>query len=406
MRAIFRNRDARTFLFGWTLSQFGDWAMFFVLAIWAKDLTHSNSAAGLIFFALALPGLFSPFAGLVVDRLPRKRVMMWTYSVEAIVLLSLLFVHDRGDIWILYAVTAFYGTAGNFAASARNAFMTVIVPREQLGDANGIFQTTREGLRLIAPLTGAALYAAVGGGAVAVLDSASFIAVVVALLFIRVAEPKFERQEQHFVAELLAGARHMFGTPALRQIIGTSAVAFLVVGFSETTIFAVLQYGLHRPASFFGVLGSAQGAGAIAGGVFAGALLRRIGDVKLVGLGMAFFAFGDLTFVSSSLPLIVVGVAAAGAGVAWFIVGLITALQLRTPARLQGRVSSAADVFVNTPQTVSIALGAALIAIVDYRVLVVVEAIVIALCGAYLATRRPAVERVEPVAELAPEGAD
>jgi MFS family permease len=404
MRALLRNREARIFLFGWTLSQFGDWAMFFVLAIWAKDLTHSNSAAGLIFFALALPGLFSPFAGLVVDRLPRKRVMMWTYAIEAVVLLSLLFVHDRGDIWILYAVTAFYGTAGNFAASARNAFMTIIVPREQLGDANGIFQTTREGLRLIAPLTGAALYAAVGGGAVSLLDSASFVAVVVALLFIRVAEPKFERQEQHFVTELLAGARHMFWTPALRQIIGTSALAFLVVGFSETTIFAVLQYGLHRPASFFGVLGSAQGAGAIAGGIFSGALLRRIGDVKLVGLGMAAFAFGDLTFVSSNLPLIVVGIAAAGAGVAWFVVGLITAVQLRTPARLQGRVSSAADVFVNTPQTISIALGAALITIVDYRILVVAEGFVIALCGAYLATRQAVAGPDLP--ELAPEGAD
>ena len=388
MRALLRIRDARVFLVGWTLSQFGDWAMFFVLAIWAKDLTGSNSAAGLIFFALALPGLFAPLAGLVVDRLSRRRVMLWTYCAEAVVLLSLLLVRDAGDVWMLYAVTVFYGVAGTFAGSARNAFMPVIIPRELLGDANGIFQTTREGLRLIAPLTGAAIYAAVGGGAVAVLDSATFLGVVTALLFIRVEEPRFEREETHFLAEVSAGGRHILRTPALRQIVLTCVLAFLVVGFSETTVFAALQYGLHRPASFFGVLGSAQGVGAIAGGAFAGSLLRRIGDVKLVGLGMIAFALGDLTFVSSSLPLIVVGIAVAGAGVAWFIVGGITAVQLRTPARLQGRVSSAADVSINTPQTLSIAAGAALIALVDYRVLVVAESAVLAACGVYLVFRR------------------
>lgn len=388
MRRVLAIRDARVFLFGWTLSQFGDWAMFYALAIWAKDLTHSNSAAGLVFFALALPGLFAPLAGLIVDRLPRRKVMIWTYTAEALALLSLLFVHDRGDIWIIYLVTAFYGAAGNFAGSARSAFMTIIIPRELLGDANGMFQTTREGLRLIAPLTGAAIYAAAGGHAVALLDSASFVAVVGTLLLIRTPEPRFEREEAHFLGEVAAGARHIARTTALRQLIIASSIAFLVVGFSETTIFAALQYGLHRSTSFFGVIGSAQGVGAIAGGVFAGKLIRRIGDVNLVGLGMICFALGDATFVSSSLPLVLVGVAVAGAGVAWFIVGAITAVQLRTPPRLQGRASSAADVAINVPQTISIAVGAALITLVDYRVLVVAASVLIGACGVYLATRR------------------
>jgi len=74
----------------------------------------------------------------------------------------------------------------------------------------------------------------------------------------------------------------------------------------------------------------------------------------------------------------------------------MTAVQVRTPLRLQGRVSSAADVLISTPQTFSIALGAALIAIVDYRVLVVTEALVVALCAAYLVTRRAVVPAESP----------
>ena len=67
MRQMLRIRDVRVFLVGWTISQFGDWAMIIVLAVWAKALTDSNAAAGLVFFAFAAPSLFSPLAGVVVD---------------------------------------------------------------------------------------------------------------------------------------------------------------------------------------------------------------------------------------------------------------------------------------------------------------------------------------------------
>lgn len=399
MRQLLRIREARIFLFGWSVSVFGDWAIFIALGVWTKDLTDSNSAAGLVFFALALPSLFAPLAGLVVDRLSRRLVLIVTYSVEAVVVLSLLFVHDRGDVWIIYAVAAFYGAAGSLAAAARSAFLTVLLPRDLLADANGMFQTVREGLRLIAPLIGAAIYASAGGGAVAVLDALSFVAVVLALLLLRVDEPRFEREEHHFIEELLAGARHIAATLPLRQIVLATGFCLLFVGFSETVIFAVLDEGLNRSTSFFGVLSSLQGAGAIVGGVTAARMLRRVGDVKLVGFGMGLFALGEFSFVSSSLPLVLVGIAVAGAGIAWFIVGFATAIQLRTPARLQGRVAGAAETLVGTPQTISIAVGAALVTLVDYRVLTGLSCLVTAATGVYLLSRRaivPAQTAEEP----------
>jgi MFS family permease len=388
VRALLGIRDARVFLAGWTLSQFGDWAMIIVLAVWAKALTGSNAAAGLVFFALAAPSIFSPLAGVVVDRVRRRPLLIAVYSVEAVVVLGLLFVHDRSDVWILYAMAVFTGVAGTLAASARSALMTVTIPRELLGDGNAIFQSVREGLRLIAPLAGAGIYAAAGGGVVAIVDSVSFAGVVTALLLMRTPEPRFERVEHSFISEAMAGARHIVHTIPLRQIIFSTGAALFVVGFSGTIIFAVIDQGLHRPPSFLGVLSSLQGVGAIVGGLTAVRGLRRLGDVRLAGIGMAGFAVGDLTFMSSSLPLIAVGIMVAGFGVSWLIVGLMTAVQVRTPLRLQGRVSSAADVLISTPQTISIAIGAALIAVVDYRVLVVVEAVAVALCGVYLLTRR------------------
>lgn len=387
MRALLSIRDARIFLAGWTASQFGDWAMIIVLAVWAKSLTDSNASAGLVFFALAAPSIFAPLAGLVVDRVRRRPLLIAVYSIEAVVVLGLLFVHDRSDVWILYAMAVFTGTAGTLAASARSALMTVTIPRELLGEGNAIFQSVREGLRIVAPLAGAGIYAAAGGGVVAIVDSASFVFVVVALLMMRTPEPRFERVEHNFMSEALAGAKHIVHTLPLRQIVFSTGAALLVVGFSETIIFAVIDQGLHRPPSFLGVLSTLQGIGAIAGGLTAVRGLRALGDVRIAGLGMAGFALGELSFVSSNLALVAVGVAVAGFGVSWFIVGLMTAIQVRTPLRLQGRVSSAADVIISTPQTASIAVGAVLIAVVDYRFLVVAESVAVAFCAAYLLTR-------------------
>src|SRR6266540_1306215 len=387
MRQLLRIRDARVFLLGSAVSMLGDSAMFLVLGIWAKDLTGSNSAAGLVFFVLVLPSLASPLAGLVVDRMRKRPLLIATNCLISVALLLLLLVHDRSDLWLIYLVAGLYGASGVVLFSARSAFMTVMLPRELLGEANAMFSAVREGLRLLSPLVGAGLYAAFGGGVVAFADAVTFVAFAVALALLRTRESKPAREEQVFLTELVAGVRHVFATLPLRQIILATGACLLVVGFSETLIFAVVDSGLHRSPSFLGVLESLQGAGAILGGITAARALRRFGDVRLVGLGMALFAIGDGTFALPNLPLVCIGFAVAGFGIAWLIVGFFTAIQLRTPQRLQGRVASAADTMISTPQTVSIALGAGLVSIMDYRVLVALMAVVVAACAAYLLTR-------------------
>jgi MFS family permease len=387
MRRLLRIREARVFLLGSAVSMVGDSAMFLVLGIWAKDLTGSNSAAGLVFFVLVLPSLCSPLAGLVVDRVRKRPLLIATNSLMGVAMLLLLFVQDRNDLWLIYLVAGLYGSSGVVFFSARSAFMTVMLPRDLLGEANAIFSTVREGLRLLAPLVGAGAYAAFGGGVVAVVDASTFVVFAVALGLVKTPETKPTREDHVFLTELAAGVRHVFATLPLRQIILATGGCLLVVGFAETLIFAVVDSGLHRPPSFLGVLESLQGAGAILGGLTAASALRRFGDVRIVGIGMLLFAVGDGTFALPSLPLVSAGFLVAGFGVAWLIVGFMTAIQLRTPQRLQGRVASAADTLVSTPQTVSIALGAALATVVDYRVLVGVMAAVICLCAAYLLTR-------------------
>jgi len=388
MRTLLERRDVRLLLAGQTLSMFGDWAMIIVVGIWAKVLTGSNAQAGLVFFVFALAGLLAPIGGLVVDRLPKRRLMIATHLSLAAVICLLLFVHDRGDLWLLYVVTALYGLGGNFFAAARSAMLKAMLPDELLGEANGVLQSVREGLRLVAPLAGAGIYAAFGGPAVALVDAATFVLSAATLVALPFAEPATAAKEHHFLREISAGVRHIAVTRVLRDLTTGVGAALLVAGFSETIIFAITSDGLHRSPSFIGVLGTFQGIGSILGGVTAARLMRRIGELRQAAIGLLLFGVGDALWLVPSLGVVLPAMALAGVGIVWAVVALATAYQRRSPTDMQGRVAAAANMLFSVPQTISIAAGAALITLIDYRIEIVAMALVFAVASVYLLTRR------------------
>jgi len=235
-----------------------------------------------------------------------------------------------------------------------------------------VLQTTSQGLRLISPLAGAGLYTAIGGHGVTVVNSGLFAVAAVLLALVRVTESKPMARAARFRDDLLAGIRHVRSVPLLVQLTVTGGIACGVVGLLETVAFAVIDQGLHRPPSFYGVLEAVQGAGAVLGGITAARLLRRLGEARTVGVGLIAIGVGVAAMVPPSVGLVLFGMALLGAGVPWFVVGWSTGLQRHTPARLQGRVNAIATMTLSVPQTVSVGLGASLIAVVDYRVLLMV----------------------------------
>jgi MFS family permease len=388
VRALLARKDVRLLLAGQSLSMFGDWMMIIVLGIWMKTLTGSSSAAGLVFFVFALASLAAPLGGLVVDRLPKRRLMIVTHVALAGVMCLLLFVHGRGDVWLLYAVTALYGLGGDIFGAARSAMLKSMLPDELLADANGAYQSVREGLRLVAPLVGAGLYAAFGGGVVALVDAGTFLGSAATLVALRFREPPAAPKEQHFLRELSAGLTHIARTPVLLQLSVGVGAALLAIGFDETLIFAVNSQSLHRSPSFIGVLMSFQGAGAVLGGLTAAPFLKRVGDVRLAGIGIFVFGAADGFLLVPHIDAIAGAAAGAGVGLVWAVVAIATAYQRRSPAQLQGRVSAAANMLFSVPQTISIALGAALITLIDYRVEIVIMTVAVLLAATYLLTRR------------------
>jgi MFS family permease len=388
VRAILSRTDFRLLLAGQTLSMFGDWAMIIVLAVWMKVLTGSSSAAGLVFFVFALASLAAPLGGLVVDRLPKRRLMIATHIALAGVMCLLLLVHGRGDAWLIYTVIALYGLGGDVFAAARSAMMKAMLPDELLGDANSAYQSIREGLRIIAPLAGAGLFAVAGGSAVALVDAGTFLVSAATLVALRFDEPAPAPKEHQFLQELSAGVAHITRTRVLRELTIGLGAALLFVGFSETLIFAVNANSLHRPPSFIGVLSAFQGVGSIAGGVTASALLKRIGDLRLTGIGVLLFALGDGALLVPRLAVIAPAAAVGGVGIVWAVVSLATAYQRRSPEAVQGRVAAAASMLFSVPQTISIAVGAVLVTVIDYRIEIAIMTVATLAAAAYLLTRQ------------------
>lgn len=386
-RQVFGVRDARIYIIGQFFSSFGDAALWLAMGVWVKTLTGSNAAAGLVIFFYTAPTLLAPFAGDLADRLRRRPLLIATNMFAGLAVLLLLLVSGPGQVWLIDLVMALYGASYVVLAATQSALLTVMLPASLLADANAMLRTIQAALRLAGPLAGAGLFVLVGAHVITLIDAATFAIAVAALLCLRVAEPTRPPRHRPRREELTAGIRHLTGTPALRQLIVASACATAVVGFSETIVYAIAGLGLHRPPAFVGVLIAVQGAGAVVGGLTAAGLTRRLGESRQVGTALLITAGASLLELPPSLYSVIIGMILFGLSLPWILVGFTTLIQRRTPAEIQGRVYAAAETMVSTPQTISIAVGAALIGVIGYRAMLVAMTVGTAAAAVYLLTR-------------------
>lgn len=381
MRELLRRTDMRVYLVGQGLSLFGSMSLWLAAGIWVKTLTGSYGAAGMAFFCTTLGTLAGPLTGMLVDRLRRRPLLIITNLAAAALLLPLLAVRGAAQLWLIYLVLLGYGALHGLIASGQSALMVEMLPTRLLPHANGALRAVQESLRLISPLAGAGLFAWQGFSAVVLLDIAGFLAVAVSLLLIRHHAPAPLRVTERLRDAASAGLRHIAATRTLRGFTIATVVATAVLGFGESALFAVAEEGLDRATTFVGVLITAQGVGAVLTAPFSGVLVGRLGEIRLAAAGVALFAACCALLTTPYLLAVLAGAALAGVGLPWMFVGATTLLQRRTPDHLQGRVYSGFELAVTVPQTLSIAVGAALIGVLGYQALLLASAVVMGLAA-------------------------
>jgi hypothetical protein len=396
-RSLLRQRPFRVLLAGQTLTLLGDLALILVLGVWAKNLTGSVSAGGAAFFAMIAPTLASPLLGCVIDRYPRRRVLIVNDLVTAAGLLPLLLVRGPGSVWIIYAVAALYGVSQQVFFAARAALLQSMLRDDHLGPANAVLESLRMGLRVAGPVVGTGLFTALGGGAVALLDASTFLASAALLWSLRV--PDIDRRRTTSLAdELGGGIRHIRATPILRRLMLALCAAVAVLGLLQVVGLALVDRGLHRPATFLGVIFAVEGVGAILGGIASPALLRRAGETRFAAGGLLLAGLSLGIMAEPSMAAVLIGSALGGAGFSAFLIGYTTLLQRATARELQGRVFTAAEATAGIPYTSMLGLAVLGIGLVDYRVILAAGMLVLALAGAYLA-RGATVPAATPAAQ-------
>jgi Na+/melibiose symporter-like transporter len=338
-----------------------------VLALRVKVLTGSSGMAGAVILAVTAPALLAPALGWAVDRLPCKPFLVWVNLLSGAALLPLLAVHGAGQVWLVYLVALAYGFSFSLKSAGMSRLLKGAVPDELLADANGALRSVREGSRLLGPLAGAGLFAWAGITAVVLVDLATFLAAAATVLAVPVADERAVSAGGRWAAEAAAGFRHLFADPVLRRCTLAVGVAFLLFGTVNPGAFDYVDKGLHRPPEFVGVLMTVMGAGAALGALCVPRLIRRLGEARALAVAAAVLGLGLAALLYPRMWLGFVAAPVIGLGVAGIGIAFATLTQRRSPGVLLGRVSTATDLLVGAPQTASIAAGAVLVSVVDYR---------------------------------------
>lgn len=367
-----KHRGFRQLIRAWLFTNIGDSALFLMVAVWVKDMSGSDGAAAMVFVVMGLPALLAPFIGQIADRMSRKKLLVWTNTAMIPILASLFLVTDVSQLWIIYTVVFFYGVMQYSTASAGSGIIRDLLPDEELASGNGVLQTIDQALRLISPLIGTGLYVAFGPRAVVGLTTVCFVITAILLTRLVVTEtpPQVREDGASYWHELSAGFRHLFRTPVLGPLTVVLTVAFGVIGMTNAAIFPVMEQGLGVETAMLGVLVSVQGIGAVIGGVTSSTSVRRFGESGAVALGVGLIGLGLIPFVGTSLFWAIIGMMVIGFGVPWVVVAYSTLRQKVTPANLQGRTAAASNVALSLPQTLVLMGAAAIIDVIDYRILI------------------------------------
>jgi predicted MFS family arabinose efflux permease len=374
MSAPLRLREYRLLFSGQVVSNLGDWLDFIALAVLIAYVWELGpSALAALSVAIAIPWIFvAPFSGVLVDRWPKKRVLIGSDLVRAgIVALFVI----APSLPVLLLLVALKTTVATFFGPADQATIRILVPESQLHAANALSQLVQQSTKVVGPALGGLLVAVTSPRVAFGVDAATFLISAVILSRMRpIDDPRAARgasdrddeEEGGYWAELREGLAYIRARRALVLcIVGFGSTIFLLFCFDSLSPLAFQQLGVSK--ALFGLAVAGIGAGGVLGTIAVGRYAGDVNPFVLLGGGTAVVGgcvalVGTALVTDLGLPpwlwtpvLMVVGIASAG-----ILVASPTIIQKETPPELMGRVSTSASSIPTGLQMFAPIAGAAL----------------------------------------------
>ncbi len=350
--AAMGNRDFSLLFYGQLLSQTGDQFLFIAALSLINHFTASPLALSGLALAISIPQLtFGLLGGVLVDRFNRKRLLIVSDILRALVILPALLVHQRSEVWLLYPAAAGLAIVGTAFYPARNAVIPNIVPPKLLLSANTLIQVSYI-LALVFGATLAGFVVKWWGPASAILfDSATF-AVSAALIALMRIPPndtaKLHESARTVRGQLVQGLRYVTGSHLLVRVLAITAIAALGIGAIQILGLNFLNLRLNVTEQGFGLTMGMVGIGVAIGGAFVQRIAARRPANQVVGLTLAGVGIAIIIFaLAPNFGLVLI--AAAGIGLCLVVAraGLATLTQQLVPDQIRGRVESAVNMVVS-----------------------------------------------------------
>ena len=339
-----QHRNFQLYFGGQLISVAGTWMQAIAQAWVVYQLTHSDFWLGVVAFAAAIPGLIiTPFGGVIVDRVPKRRLLVITQSsamILAFILAALSFLNVV-QVWHLVALAFGLGIVNAFDGPGRQAFVVEMVGRDDLPNAIAINSMMFNGARVIGPAIGGVLLASVGASWCFFINGLSFLAVIVGLLAMKIHTQRVIKSGTTAWHQLKTGVRYVFEHIEMSALIMLSLI-FSVFGISYIALLpAFVTEVLHVDATGYGALNAALGLGAVVGAF----VVAHQGDRGQRGRWVTWanigFPIALLAFANNTNFVLALGLAfVLGIGFMLEFTNINTLLQLNVVEGMRGRVMS------------------------------------------------------------------
>ncbi len=333
-------RNYRLYFIGQAISLCGTWMQTIAQSWLVLKITGSGTALGLVIALQFLPILFlGPWAGVVSDRFPKRKILYYTQTASGLLALILGILTATGTVqlWIVDLLALLLGFVNAFDNPTRQTFVLEMVSKEKLANAVSLNSTQMNLARVIGPAIAGVLIATLGIALCFIINAISYIAVLIALCMMDAGQLNGTPRATRLKGQLKEGLNYVRQHPSLKNtllmmaVIGTLCYEFIV----SLPLFA--QFTFHGDAGVYAAMNAAMGLGSVFGGLF----IASRKNITISMLTNAALLFGASMLVLSIAPTIMLALTAL-VFVGVFSINFLSLsniiLQLESPPEMRGRI--------------------------------------------------------------------
>ncbi|NTU67880.1 MAG: MFS transporter [Chlorobiaceae bacterium] len=340
----FASRNFRLYFIGQIVSMIGTWLQMVAQGWLVLEMTGSAFWVGVAAATSTIPTLFlSLIGGVIVDRYPRKVILLWTQSLSMALafILGIFTLTHSVTVPVILVLAFLLGCVGAVATPAIQAFLSEMVDRSQLHSAVALNASIFNASRVIGPAIAGLMIAWIGTGGAFVANGLSYVAVIVALQAITTAPSPSKVVNEHPFESIRDGVAYTWSHPLLRTIV-LFVAAVSIFGWSFMAMLPVVAkqtFGLG--ASGMGTLFSAFGLGSLSATFFVSMSSGRIGAPRMVVGGILTFTLALIAFTfATAVPLALFFLFVSGLGMLSAFATMTATVQRLVEDRYRGRVMS------------------------------------------------------------------